>query len=1034
MDSLEIDDSDPIQNKNIGQDTDYFIVQNISNDFILHDKKKKRHFPYLIYPTFLTFIILIISIIIYLVFISQYEITYIYVEDAYIKPKYSSHNYSTITFENGLKLVLIQVDPDDKGGGAIAFDYGYLDNKFEPGYLELAFLSLINNNIYNSSDLTNYFGTFNCKVEKYYSSFYFQILGGGFKSYLKAFSELTYFKDNDERFNNIGNNNFNFDNKDEGIEHLLEYLIYGYKDSKGEDIIPMNYKDIINDLNGNYTSIKNIMEFILSDPSKIKLVIYSHYKMSLMKKMFLNYFNEAINRPKKNYNNKIQNNIYNISEFSTNKIIYYQIDDYYNFIEIDYFLSNENITYEHLVKDSSYLLYIIYILNQTNEGSLYYKLNNINNDSSIKSLSSMYEIILKRKIKFSILIYLNHYSYKYISEIIPIVYNYMNIIKLYINNLNEHLNDIRIKELEIISEQIFTFTEDAHEEIFFKNMATDLFFKDDKNYLLKQIWFSKQNFINNINNVQEYFNQLNINNSVLIIGINNEAKNKYKLLESNISFVFNNTLETKYYKLQYSLNEIVKHFNITYDNNFTILLNPVENEFISKYNYNSNLNYDPNDIENYFETSFEEISNKSDNYLKVFWEKDTSFHIPKTYISIYFFHPFFRPNFIKESNINNSINKNDKLFFEFFLYVMYIERTIIEKLADAFRAGGNFFTIAFIENFIHLDLFIFSDKVQKILNVIKQIIYDKTTFISELEKRFEIYRDEVNLILGFCIYPTFVKNLFYTAITKDNNDKIPPLYNYCIFPKDAFKNILFKDLEDINEIKADIYSIKYIHIFGYCNKTEAIDIYKLFNSTNNFNIPLKMYANYEGTRINDSNFVDWMIEKKIIMNTFNFTYHTYYSYTTRFINIGEYTLKISCLIDMLIDILNNNELFNKYILSIISIKQTNIYLGFIFKNEIISHSLFLKNIKDWLQKNVKMKEKVDVIGDKFYYFLKGFKKIKSIKHYNMVDSAISAVLNNIYKTNIDNNILELNLDSYDIFIEEIEKLINRNINYIEIIT
>ena len=88
---------------------------------------------------------------------------------------------------------------------------------------------------------------------------------------------------------------------------------------------------------------------------------------------------------------------------------------------------NNNILYNQLIKDSQYLSYNIYILNRTDIGSLYYELNN--NNISIKSLSSNFEIILKSKIKFSILINLNHYSYKYIKEIISKVYNYMNNIK-----------------------------------------------------------------------------------------------------------------------------------------------------------------------------------------------------------------------------------------------------------------------------------------------------------------------------------------------------------------------------------------------------------------------------------------------------------------------------------------------------------------------------------------------------------------------------------------------------------------------------
>ena len=484
----------------------------IQNSTTITKKRKLDNIPYIIYQTILVFLIFLISLIIYLILLSKYNIKYIYEDNAYNKPKYSSHNYSSITFNNGLKVVLIQVDPDDEAGGVISFDFEYLENKYSPGYIELAFHSLINNNIFNSNFLTNYFGTFNCKVEKFYSSFYFQILGGGFKSYLKTFSELTYLKDDDERFNNIGNQDFIFNNNhDERKNHLLEYLIYGFNNSEGKDIIPEDYNEIIKDFNGNYTEIKKIMHIILNDPSKIRIVLYSHYKMSLMKKMFLKYFNNIIHKQKIDDQNLNRTNAYNLSVFSTKKIIYFKSNDFEdNSIEINYFLKNENINYNQLIKDSQYLSFIIYILNQTEEGSLYYELNHINNETSIKSLSSDYEIILKNKIKFSIDVKLNYYSYHYIPDIIMKIYNYMNNIKLYINCYNYTFNDTRMEELQTISEQNFTFMEDAHESIYFINIAFDLFYKDERNFLLKQMWFSKQNFIDNIAKVQYYFKPINI--------------------------------------------------------------------------------------------------------------------------------------------------------------------------------------------------------------------------------------------------------------------------------------------------------------------------------------------------------------------------------------------------------------------------------------------------------------------------------------------------------------------------------------------
>ena len=93
----------------------------------------------------------------------------------------------------------------------------------------------------------------------------------------------------------------------------------------------------------------------------------------------------------------------------------------------------------------------------------------------------------------------------------------------------------------------------------------------------------------------------------------------------------------------------------------------------------------------------------------------------------------------------------------------------------------------------------------------------------------------------------------------------------------------------------------------------------------------------------------------------------------------------------------------------------------------------MKNIIDWLKENNKMRDPVDVIGDRFYYFLKGFKKLSSLKHYNMVDSAVNIALDAIYNTVRDNDISEFNLESYDDFIKEIEKYVYSSIPYIEIV-
>ena len=282
----------------INSDKESPIINNIDKnniDGIIITKKlrKCKDIPYLVYLIIIGILTVIISIIIYIVFNSKYGITYVFEEEAYDKSQYSDHNYSSITFTNGLKLVLVKLDSLDEAGASITFDYGYLDNKYEPGSIKLAFLSLISDNMTKSDSYINYFGAFHWIVEKFYTSFYFQILTGGFQQYLKCFSKLTYLEKNDNRNDKLNNTDLTpIDNLEERKSHLLEYLVYGYNNNS-EDILPQG--DNSTRVSISNESINNIIKMVFRDPSKIKIVLYSHYKMSIMKKYFLKYFTDIIN-------------------------------------------------------------------------------------------------------------------------------------------------------------------------------------------------------------------------------------------------------------------------------------------------------------------------------------------------------------------------------------------------------------------------------------------------------------------------------------------------------------------------------------------------------------------------------------------------------------------------------------------------------------------------------------------------------------------------------------------------------------------
>ena len=606
----------------------------------------------------------------------------------------------------------------------------------------------------------------------------------------------------------------------------------------------------------------------------------------------------------------------------------------------------------------------------------------------------------------------------------------MNNIKLYINNLNNSVNDTRIKELERISEQYFTFTEDAHNSIFYKNLANNLFYKDEKNYLLKEIWFTKQDFIGNLKRINNYFNQLNINNSIIFLCINEQTTNKYKF--SDIKFVFNNLYRTMIFGLRYSLNNIDEHFNISYDNNYTIFNIQKENKFISEFDNNSELEFNSNEKDNYSRIEYETIKN-SNNYLKVFYKRDISFHIPKVFISIFFFHPFFRPNY---QNFQEKLNsKNDKLYFEYLLYFNYIKRRIQEELADAFRAGGNYCQVDQNKEYIFLILFIYSDKAQEVMKIINNIISNQTNLESELNNRFELYRDSVlQTFLSYRISPDLTKLVlaFHEALTKDEKDNLPPIYDYNNFPIESFSNITFTDL-DIDEITNTFYSIKYIYLLGDINETVSENIYKIFNSTNHFKSSLDI-ANFSATNIDESNFVDWSFKKNLITKSFNFSCHNC-NYISHLINVTEYSLQTSCLIDMLRRILKEDENFKQLDIEIIDLKLRDIYLGFVFtyKEKEIENEKLIEKIFELLEKNEKMTKKVDVIGDKFYYLFEGYKRTKNIRYYDIIETGQQASLQHVDGTYLKNNSIDdFEIGDYKEFIKIIKLILPKNISYIRI--
>jgi len=186
MESLNIEKGSPsnldINDNNINQ-----------NDLFFYERspKNKCRIPFIISIFLLTFIIFLILIITLIVVNSKYKEYYIFEEDIYTKPQISEHNYSRILFNNNIEIILTQVHFNDTAGGALSFENGYLDLRFEPGFLKLALLCLRKNDANSLTELNDYMGDLKFANEEFYSTLYFTILNSGFQKFLKNFKEYT---------------------------------------------------------------------------------------------------------------------------------------------------------------------------------------------------------------------------------------------------------------------------------------------------------------------------------------------------------------------------------------------------------------------------------------------------------------------------------------------------------------------------------------------------------------------------------------------------------------------------------------------------------------------------------------------------------------------------------------------------------------------------------------------------------------------------------------------------------------------------
>ena len=335
-------------------------------DFYL-ERKKRRALPFLLFIFIISVLIFFIFLLFFIIKSLSIKNNYKYRYDEIEKPKLSQFKYSNLTFDNKLEVLLVQVEENDTAGGSIIFDTGYLDNQYEFGELKIAFFSLINVIISKTTHLSDYLGDTKYEVDQYYSYFSFNILNAGFFEYLEIFKNLNFFIDEEiikKQIQEVNNTRATNITDFEGREKFIfEYKIYGCENILGDnETIHFAYRNV--------TRIKEIIKKLLQ-PNRIKIVLASHFKPSLMKKKFLLDFENLINAKPNNEKIESFNNIDN--NFSTKKIIFFRTTSFseVNYPKISFFIDKEdNEDYYELINNLGYFNYKKYILDETSECSL----------------------------------------------------------------------------------------------------------------------------------------------------------------------------------------------------------------------------------------------------------------------------------------------------------------------------------------------------------------------------------------------------------------------------------------------------------------------------------------------------------------------------------------------------------------------------------------------------------------------------------------------------------------------------------------
>ena len=968
--------------------------QSCSQKFI----NKIRIFPFIFYFLIIIFMLGLSIIIYYIYYCSTQKENFTEFKRDWISPSLDKRNYSIYLFDNKLEVMLIQDPFFDKDGGAIVIEKGYLDNPLEEGlsnYIThiLSYYNFEDPNPKNIDILTNYYGDFKFEDEGDFIIFRFAVLNNGFKKFLRFFSAILDWKDLDDvLYSNISEEVINDLTKDyEDNEHyvpkienhLIEYLVYGFKNSSNEEILPEGNVEALRNID--LSKIKDYLEKLIN-PSKIKIVIFSKYKFYLSSKYMKHYFRYLIekNDSSSETTDEFDENKNEERVFNKSQLIFMNLEnDNNNYIKIIYYIDKvDDEDYPELYYKQAYFKYISDFINKKKDHSLYSSISD-----NIKSINTSVNVILKSKIQFTVELKL--IDLKNITGIIYLTYQYIH--KIINETDEENIQFDRYEELKNICRNAQNLLENSYDTMGLakdnaKHLTLSKYAQKYYYYFDCVPWDDSLEYNKTIlyNKTAPYLKQLRPENSIIILGIREKDRKNFTCVSKkfNISCEYlkndSNFKETNYYKVKYKSiifdsNELEKtlmndtdNFNITFESN----------KFKSQYN-NSCIKPDiPLMDINY---TFIDINFIKNETLNIFhFKQNVKNCVQKVLLKFNLYHPFLRAKL-------DDIKKRKCHYLLIMEVFTAIKRKINEELSDAISAN-NEISFGRTDNCLYIKVFCFSDQAYIISEKIKNILYetkwyDDTDFFEKnylyknetFEEYFQYDKKNIQEISRF-YFKRFFKNKYlfnyYEFDTKDfeSND-----YNDCIFNAKHYKIY-----EHFNTFAIEGY------IYGYYTEEDADTLSSLFNISN-INNMRKAFPIVNISEDNDTDVLHYLSWTKEIKNlTENSTVSingTIYNktesgnYGISYRTFNENQLNISIFKNILENLnANENSLLTKK--EIIFYGEQFCELIFFSKNvnETImpNESLVVKEWNDLLNNKKDLKTEVDNIGNRYYYMIKNY--------------------------------------------------------------